>query len=484
MMTTGYFKSVTTQTIDRRPHRYWRILALTTASNYYCGLGELKFFTGSGGVGEAIASGIAFGGSNDGGTFFYSTAFDGDPTTRWAADYAGAGSGRLNTPDALTDANTAWIGQDFGNKVVIGGLSIQAANDAGEVPVKFALQYSDYDGPESLSTPSVGTSIHGIHDLQLTDPPWLHGTWETLQVFTATTWKDLATQSFTVTATYGVVTEVFVPETIPRDYLALVIPLHADKPNYMSLLDTNLEAARQFQISCGLLSVAFDLDTAIGKQLDHTGERVGISRDVPVPIPNVFFTFGDAARGFNRGFWQYGQAVTSYGIYSFDDETYRRILRAKVLANNSDGSLADTKAILQQFFLGTKAVYSVVASDEGSYGQPTCDATMTIAFSGVLPSLVYMIILEQGLIPLVPAGTRLSVVGTTVSELPCFGFGVANEFIGGFGTAAVNLFSFGVVGSGFGDGYWRSANVAKYSNRAAWAREPTYLAAQGIATNG
>lgn len=220
-----------------------------------------------------------------------------------------------------------------------------------------------------------------------------------------------------------------------NDYLALVTSQHADKPNYNSILSGVLQPFVDAQTYLAGLSAAFDVDYAIGVQLDVVGEWVGINRSVPVPISNTFFSFGDARRGFGLGYWADGYAQ-AYGIQSFDDTTYRRLIRAKIMANQGDGSVASAIAILNTFLEGAGATFFAYGSDSGMSGAPAAGARLTIGFSGALPSFIYMIVIAREYLPLRGAGVELNTVGTTVSGAPCFGFGVENQYVSGFGVGA------------------------------------------------
>ncbi|MGC7970039.1 DUF2612 domain-containing protein, partial [Salmonella enterica] len=66
----------------------------------------------------------------------------------------------------------------------------------------------------------------------------------------------------------------------------------------------------------------FDLDQAIGVQLDAVGEWVGISRNITVPLAGVYFSFDIAGLGFDQGVWK-GPFDPDTGLTTLDDDTYR-----------------------------------------------------------------------------------------------------------------------------------------------------------------
>ena len=220
-----------------------------------------------------------------------------------------------------------------------------------------------------------------------------------------------------------------------EDYIALIAPEHHGKPKFAATVALTVAPLVGLQEAVSSLPADFDLDDAIGAQLDIVGQWVGISRDVLVPIANVWFSFGDAARGFGRGFWK-GPYAQNYGIQSFDDDTYRRLIRAKIMANAGHGTVTSALAILNQFLMGSGATFFVYGEDEGLSGAPAAGATLHVGFVGDLPSFVYMLVIAREYLPIRGSGIALDVKGTTVRGSPLFGFGIQNEYIAGFGAGA------------------------------------------------
>ncbi|SQC91538.1 Protein of uncharacterised function (DUF2612) [Cedecea neteri] len=81
---------------------------------------------------------------------------------------------------------------------------------------------------------------------------------------------------------------------------------------------------------------AFDIDTAVGVQLDALGKWIGRSRVVSQPISGVYFSWDTDGLGYDQGVWQ-GPYDPDAGYTSLGDETYRIILKAKIAMNNWDG---------------------------------------------------------------------------------------------------------------------------------------------------
>jgi hypothetical protein len=210
-------------------------------------------------------------------------------------------------------------------------------------------------------------------------------------------------------------------------YLSKVPPLHAGKPNFMATLAFALQPFVDAQNFAQSLQTVFDVDTAIGVQLDATGLRAGITRDIDFPIPDLWFSFDDPARGADRGLWKDTNSQLT-GLNKLDDDTYRRLIYAKIAANCWDGSLEGATNALQKFFSNTGCL--VFCNDNQ-------DMTMTFAVSQRIPTVIELSILDGGYLPLKPGGVAAIYLITTVDDAPLFGFDVENEYVSGFDVGAI-----------------------------------------------
>jgi hypothetical protein len=188
---------------------------------------------------------------------------------------------------------------------------------------------------------------------------------------------------------------------------------------------------------------------------------VGLSRQLSYPLQGLFFTWGDAARGWGKGVWK-GPYAAGVGIEYLDDDTYRRLLRAKILGNKWDGTVQGAQAILDVYFTdpdtyvwlednstsitngffawgdanrgwgrGTWGLKAVQVAD-----QTVAELTATLCVAGKLPDLVDLGLIGQGAFPIKAAGTALKLAVTSVDGAPLFGWGVSNQYIGGWGEGA------------------------------------------------
>ena len=209
-------------------------------------------------------------------------------------------------------------------------------------------------------------------------------------------------------------------------YTDLITSEHNKRLKFMEVVETLAEPMVDLQNVLSAMPGKFDLDNAVGDQLDTIGLWVGISRDVPVPLTGVYFSLDIDGLGFDQGSWK-GPFDPDAGLTRLDDDTYRLVIRAKIGANHWDGTLESSKAILDSIFGGGTFVFI----------QDNQDMSMTIGIAGVIPSAVFLAVLANGFIPLKPEGVRINIViVTTVDGAPMFGFDMSNNLVAGFDTGA------------------------------------------------
>jgi len=208
-------------------------------------------------------------------------------------------------------------------------------------------------------------------------------------------------------------------------YLDLIGAYHRGRPKFREMIKKIVEPVVGQQDFLEHLPLDFDLDVAIGVQLDQVGEWVGRTRFVKIPIAGVFFSFDTELRGFDEGVWK-GPYNPGDTITRLDDETYRTLLRAKIASNHWDGTLPAAKEALEILFPGGATQIIIIDNQ---------DMSMTFGVSGAIPSALFIALLSEGYVPLKPEGVRANYVITTVAG-PLFGFDVDNEYIAGFDTGA------------------------------------------------
>jgi hypothetical protein len=189
-------------------------------------------------------------------------------------------------------------------------------------------------------------------------------------------------------------------ERTVEDYTGLIISEHADKPRFVATVGLSVAPFCRLQVADSVVVGFINVDLSEGVQLDWIGQWVGITRRVPTPITGVYFTWDDtAATGWDSGIW-IGDFDPTTGLTELPDEDYRILIKAKIVANNSGGSIPEIYDILDAAF--PSVVIDVIDNQD-----MTMDVNYTIAdFTPVQEA-----ILIQGLIPIKPAGVSITYTG-------------------------------------------------------------------------
>lgn len=211
------------------------------------------------------------------------------------------------------------------------------------------------------------------------------------------------------------------------DYTGLLPSAGSRQPNFVALLSAALEPFVDVQ-NCMLgMPSDFGIDTAIGKQLDAVGERVGLSRKLAAPITGVYFSLDTAGVGLDEGVIR-GPFDPVEALASLDDETYRLVLKIKVRANTWNGSLEQANQMLAA--IQTNGTYLFM--------QDKFDMTAIIGVAGTVPSKLFVSLLKQMKEWLRPGAVDLSTVYVTgQSGAPIFGLDINNAYIGGLDSGAL-----------------------------------------------
>jgi len=206
-----------------------------------------------------------------------------------------------------------------------------------------------------------------------------------------------------------------------KDYTGKITSEHSDKPKYMAMVEAISQCFLDANIVASSLPSIFDLDDAVGVQLDDIGLWVGISRNVRTPLTGVYFSLDVDGLGFDQGVWQ-GPFDPDSGVTRLDDDTYRLLLRARIGANRWDGTMVQSKEILDLVFAdGTLA-----------FIQDNQDMTMTVCVAGTSPSALELALLTGGYIPIKPQSVGVDYYIVSTEEGPLFGFDSTNQYISGF----------------------------------------------------
>lgn len=138
------------------------------------------------------------------------------------------------------------------------------------------------------------------------------------------------------------------------------------------------------------------LDSAKGFGLDILGRIVGAARNLTIPEAGTYIGFQGqpTAENWGAGIWYSGADATLN--VRLGDDTYRRVIFAKSLANVCGGTILEINAILMALF----------PSYGNSYIRDNLDGSVTYHFGGTLSAVDYAIATQENILPR-PQGKRV-----------------------------------------------------------------------------
>lgn len=225
------------------------------------------------------------------------------------------------------------------------------------------------------------------------------------------------------------------PVDIQTNYLSKITWEHRYKPKYEATIRASVQPVAEITEFLRVLYQHFDLDTAVGVQLDAVGVRIGRDRFIDVPL--TYFSVEMDGLGINEGFLK-GLYDPLYGRQALADEPYRHLLYAVVMANNWNGSIPTAYDCYDFLF---NSVNYVVIQDYGNM-------SMAIVLYGAVPTISTMTFYtrEQTIalflndnLNLKPAGVKMYFLmledefplGIGSGGPPAFGIGAQNDNIAG-----------------------------------------------------
>lgn len=133
------------------------------------------------------------------------------------------------------------------------------------------------------------------------------------------------------------------------DYTDLITSEHSDKPKFMATVGAVTGAVANITALINSIPAAFDLDNAVGAQLDIDGLWIGQDRAIDGVLEVQFFGFEDNPVAMPFGeetnpsiggrFYEEYESFTSTSILK--DVEYKTVLRAKIVKNQAKGTSAD-----------------------------------------------------------------------------------------------------------------------------------------------
>lgn len=207
-------------------------------------------------------------------------------------------------------------------------------------------------------------------------------------------------------------------------YVDLITSEHQPRTKFIAAVTVSVQPLADLIAQLKAIPMLYDLDAAVGSQLDAVGKWVGRSRNIILPLTDIYFSFDENGVGWDSGIW-FQEFNPTTSEFALPDDHYRLLLRAKIAANHWDGSVPgayDAWSILFEPFGLTVLI------------QDNQDMSMLIALLGSnLPDPLTLALLTGGYLSLKPCGVRINGYMTpTVPGAPYFGFDVENTAISGF----------------------------------------------------
>lgn len=205
----------------------------------------------------------------------------------------------------------------------------------------------------------------------------------------------------------------------------LLIKQYWEKPKAKGEIDLKAATWEKTRAFIADLDPAFDLDNAVGAQLDVLGRIVGISRSVPGVVPKIYFGFSinPTSKGFSDKFNNLREGGPFFDKFSLPftalqlgDSDYRFFIRVKASLNRASGYVSSDR------YIGIQDV--VLAAFEGrAYVIDNLDMTLTLYVSPSVSLDRLRLIRALNLLPK-PQGVRYKVI---IQAEPGETFGFSNN---------------------------------------------------------
>ena len=177
-------------------------------------------------------------------------------------------------------------------------------------------------------------------------------------------------------------------------YTDLIPSENASQPNFVAMVSFLCEPFVTNQNILASFPDKFDLDQAVGDQLDILGEWIAgpNSRTIKIPISGNYFELDVAGSGLDEKDW-YVTGEALFTSVQLDDDDYRQFLRAKAAANNWDGTINGAYNVYAIFFTGKPTAILIHDYQNMSFA---------LEIIGQVPNDTIMAILNQNYLGLRP----------------------------------------------------------------------------------
>lgn len=210
-----------------------------------------------------------------------------------------------------------------------------------------------------------------------------------------------------------------------EEYLNLVTSANREQPDFIAKLSVSLELYVYLEELLGSMIPKFDVDEAVGDQLDIIGLWVGASREVSIPITGAYFEWDGLTdtTGWDYGSWQPADAPSE--ITTLPDDAYRTLIKFKIAANSWDGTTPDAYRIWELLF--PEYVFLI---------QDNQNMTYDLAITGGIIDSLTLALIRSGSIALKPEGVRIDHYYLPFDDGPIFGWDADSDTLKGWDEAA------------------------------------------------
>jgi hypothetical protein len=169
------------------------------------------------------------------------------------------------------------------------------------------------------------------------------------------------------------------------------------RPKFLAVLEHVITPLVEMENQAFVLATrGYNVNTAVGVELDRIGEWVGIGREVYPPLDGVYFTWDDRkTNGWDMGLWR-GENDPPTGLSRLPDEAYRLMIKAKIAANLWDGTIDSAYRVWDAAFNGE---VKIVVTDNQ-------DMSMDMILVTEEDDTILRAILRDEKLPLRPTGVR------------------------------------------------------------------------------
>lgn len=213
------------------------------------------------------------------------------------------------------------------------------------------------------------------------------------------------------------------------DWLGLVTSEHFDRPRFIATLGVSFQPYDDLIAALGAMPAGYDVDAAVGVQLDAVGLWVGVERWIAIPL-DPWFRLDVDGLGLDQGIW-YDPRELVVDRLRLDDDYFRLLIYARIGSDHWDGTIPgayDAWAPIE-----TITGFEILIQDYG-------DMSMAVALFGMAaPDPLTLALFSGGYLTLKPAGVRVHYLVQSAPAARYFGFDVDNAHIGGLDRGAWGL---------------------------------------------